>query len=188
VYQGEELGMTNVRFDSVDDFRDIESVNQFHEAVALGAEPADVLESLRRTSRDNARTPMQWTDGKHAGFTTGTPWLRVNPNHSWLNAAAQRDDAASVMSHYRALIALRHQERVVVDGDFRMLLPDHPAVYAFERRLDGQCLAVYANLSGDPVAGVLPDQLLEAELLIGNQGVPTSSTLRPWEARVYRVT
>lgn len=183
--------MTNVPFDSIDDFRDIESLNHYAEAVALGADPADVLVSLRRTSRDNARTPMQWTAGRHAGFTTGEPWLKVNPNHAWLNAEAQRDDPASVLSHYRALVRLRHDEPVVVDGDFAMLLPDHPTVYAFERRLDGQCLAVWANLSSEPVEGVVPAELLDAELLLGNLPGPAdgavAGTLQPWEARVYRV-
>jgi oligo-1,6-glucosidase len=196
VYQGEELGMTNVPFDSIGDFRDIESLNHFREAVALGADPGDVLVALRRTSRDNARTPMQWTAGPHAGFTTGDPWLKVNPNHTWLNADAQQDDPTSVLNHYRALIHLRHHEPVVVDGDFTMLLPDHPAVYAFERRLDGVCLVVFANLSSRPVEGLLPSELLDAELLLGNlPGTPDGKldgtldgTLRPWEARVYRVT
>jgi oligo-1,6-glucosidase len=187
VYQGEELGMTNVPFDSIDEFQDIESVNHFHEAVALGADPADVLVSLRRTSRDNARTPMQWTSGPEAGFTTGHPWIRVNPNHTWLNAEAQDHDPSSVLNHYRALIALRHHEPVVVDGDFTMLLPDHPSVYAFERRLGNECLAVYANLSGEPVADVLPESLLDAELLLCNLPWPTTTTLRPWEARVCRI-
>jgi len=191
VYQGEEIGMTNVPFASIDDFRDIESVNHFHEAVALGADPEDVLVSLRRTSRDNARTPMQWTSGEHAGFTTGTPWLQVNPNHTWLNVEAQRDDPESVMAHYRRLIALRHQEPVVVDGDFTMLLPDHPAVYAFERTLGDDRLAVYANLSGEAVDGVLPEQAHGWELLLGNLPSADDSPgapLRPWEARVYRVS
>ena len=188
VYQGEELGMTNVPFGSIEDFRDIESLNHYAEAVALGADPADVLRSLRRTSRDNARTPMQWDGGHAAGFTTGTPWLPVNPNHPWLNAETQRDDPASVLAHYRALIALRRHERVVVDGDFRMLLADHPSVYAFERRLDGECLAVYANLSGTPVTEVVPPVAEHWELLLGNlEGSDVGATLSPWEARVYRV-
>ena len=188
VYQGEEIGMTNVPFASIDDFRDIESVNHFHEAVALGADPEDVLESLRRTSRDNARTPMQWTGGPHAGFTAGTPWLQVNPNHTWLNVEAQRDDPSSVLGHYRRLIALRHQEPVVVDGHFTMLLPDHPAVYAFERRLGDACLAVYVNLSGEAVDDVLPEQSPGWELLLGNLPSAEGAVLRPWEARVYRVS
>ena len=199
VYQGEELGMTNVPFASIEDFQDIESVNHFHEAVTLGADPGEVLASLRRTSRDNARTPMQWDATSGAGFTTGTPWLKVNPNHTWLNVDAQREDPTSVLAHYRALIALRHREPVVVDGDFAMLLPEHPSVYAFERSLGEECLRVYANLSNDSVAGVLPDGWDEWELLLGDLAGPVRPTsaptwsptpgpvLAPWEARVYRV-
>src|SRR3712207_1310250 len=128
VYQGEELGMTNVPFTSLDDFRDIESLNYYRDAVGRGLSPETVLASLRRMSRDNARTPVQWTAGRAAGFTTGTPWLRVNPNHTWLNAEAERADPHSVYHHYRDLIALRHSEPVIVDGDFTLLLPDHPEV------------------------------------------------------------
>jgi oligo-1,6-glucosidase len=185
VYQGEEIGMTNVPFRSVDDFRDIESLNHYAHAVAQGADPAEVLASLRRTSRDNARTPVQWGAGPGAGFTDGTPWLPVNPNHTWLNVEAQRDDPTSVLHHYRALIALRHARPVVVDGDFRMLLPDHPSVYAFERRLGEECLTVYANLTGELVTDVIPDDVDSGELLLGNLPDPVGPALRPWEARVY---
>jgi oligo-1,6-glucosidase len=191
VYQGEELGMTNVPFNSIDDFEDIESVNHFQETVALGADPAEVLVSLRRTSRDNARTPMQWDSSAGAGFTTGVPWLHANPNHVWLNVEAQRADPASVLNHYKALVALRHSEPAVVDGDFRMLLPDHPSVYAYERRLDEQCLRVYANLSDEPVTEVLPQGWDEWQLLLANvpeaSGATAGPTLSAWEARVYRV-
>ena len=187
VYQGEELGMTNVPFDAIDDFRDIESLNHHAEAVALGADPDEVLAALRRTGRDNARTPMQWDAGPNAGFTTGAPWLKVNPNHTWLNAEAQQGDPASVLSHYKRLIALRHTEPVVVDGTFTMLLPDHPAVYAFERTLGAQCIAVYANLSGEPVTDVVPEESDGWELLLGNLASDNGLTLQPWEARVYRV-
>jgi oligo-1,6-glucosidase len=174
-----------VPFDSLEDFQDIESLNYYRDAVARGHRPADVLAALRRESRDNARTPVQWTGGSHAGFTTGTPWLSVNPNHTWLNAESQRTDPRSVFSYYRALVALRHSEPVVVDGDFTMLLPDHPAVYAFERRLGPECLAVYANLSDEPEAVALPD----GELVLHNVDEGRSRTaLGPWEARVYRLS
>ena len=125
VYQGQEIGMANYPFASVDDFRDLESVNHFGTAMVAGQDPAAVLAALRRMSRDNARTPVQWDDTEHAGFTTGTPWLPVNPDHGEWNAAAQRDDPASVLAHYRRLIALRHENPVVALGDFAMLLPEH---------------------------------------------------------------
>jgi len=183
VYQGEELGMTNMPFASIDDFRDIESLNHYRDAVAHGQDPDKVLADLRRMSRDNARTPMQWNGQDRTGFTTGTPWIEVNPNHTWLNAAAQRDDADSVYAHYRALIRLRHEDQTVVDGDFEMLLPDHPAVYAFERRLGGACVTVFANLSDGEVVLELPRD----DVLLHNLSDPPSADrLRPWEACVYR--
>ncbi len=139
IYQGEELGMTNVPFDDISALRDIESLNHYAAAVTLlGHEPDAVMHALRAMGRDNARTPMQWSAEPGAGFTAGTPWIGVNPNHAQVNAAAQVDDPESVYAFYQRLIALRHADPVVVDGDFRMLLPDDPAVYAFARELDGQ--------------------------------------------------
>src|SRR3954466_4386797 len=145
VYQGEELGMTNAPFNTIDDFRDIESLNHYREAVGLGAAPAAVLVALRTMGRDNARTPMQWDAGPHAGFTTGKPWLGVNPNHTAINAEQQRGDPDSVFHHYRRLIELRHALPVIASGDFTMLLENDERVYAFTRALDGDELLVLGN-------------------------------------------
>jgi oligo-1,6-glucosidase len=193
VYQGEELGMTNAPFAGIDDFRDIESINHYAEATGAG-QPADqVLEGLRRMGRDNARTPMQWDDTAHAGFTTGEPWMTTNPNYREINAAAQAADPQSVLQHYRTLIRLRHTEPAVVDGDFTMLLPDHEQVYAFTRRLGAVELLVLANMSGrTAVADQIPDaaQWERSQILITNSPPPEPSqqrlSLHPWEARVYR--
>ncbi|MEP6981546.1 MAG: alpha-glucosidase, partial [Nakamurella sp.] len=136
VYQGEELGMTNIGFESRADFADIESVNFFDEATAAGRTPSEILPGMRAMSRDNARTPVQWTAGEHAGFTTGTPWFRVNPNHREINAEAAVADPDSVFHHYRALIELRHSEPTVAVGHFTMLLATDPTIYAFTRSLD----------------------------------------------------
>jgi oligo-1,6-glucosidase len=192
VYQGDELGMTNAPFDGPDDFRDIESVNHYRSAVAAGGDPAAVLAGLRSRSRDNARTPMQWDDSPAAGFTTGRPWIAVNPNHAEINARAQVDDPDSVFAHYRAVIALRHSEPAVVDGDFTMLLPDDPSIYAFTRTFGATTLLVVANFSVDSVPAPMPadDQWAAAELVLGNYPAPAPATgelvLAPWEARVYR--
>jgi oligo-1,6-glucosidase len=188
VYQGEEIGMANFPFASVDDFRDIESVNHFGAAMVAGEDPAAVLAAMRRMSRDNARTPVQWDGTQHAGFTAGTPWLPVNPDHGEWNVAAQRDDDASVLAHYRRLIALRHDDPVVALGDFAMLLPQHEHVYAFTRTLGERSLLVVCNVGATPypLADLLP-QALGAELVLGNLPDP-GDTLRPWEARVLKVT
>ncbi|MGY1603598.1 glycoside hydrolase family 13 protein [Geodermatophilus sp. SYSU D00815] len=187
VYQGEELGMANHPFAGIEDFRDVESVNQHATAVAAGEDPEVVLRGLRAMSRDNARTPVQWDASPSAGFTTGTPWLPVNPDHVEWNAAAQRDDGASVLAHYRRLIALRHAEPVVALGSFTMLLPDSDDVYAFTRELDGDRLLVVCNVTSRPrPIGELLPEAPGAELVLGNLPVADPAVLAPWEARVLR--
>jgi oligo-1,6-glucosidase len=192
IYQGEELGMTNASFASIEDFQDIESLNHYAEAVAHGDPPEHVLESLRSASRDNARTPMQWDGSEHAGFTTGKPWMAVNPNHTEINAQAEIADGDSVFHHYRQLIELRHTEPVVVHGNFHMLLADHRQVYAFIRRHGDSELLVLANFSGTPATIDIPDadRWHDTELLLANVPVPEALkarlTLQPWEARVHR--
>jgi oligo-1,6-glucosidase len=192
VYQGEELGMTNMPFSSIADFRDIESLNHYAAAVERGEDPAHVLTGLRAMSRDNARTPVQWDASPHAGFTTGTPWIDVNPNYTEVNAAAQVDDPESVFAHYRKLIGLRHTEPVVANGDFTMLLPDDDTVYAFTRRLGPVELLVLGNFSGDHAHADV-EGWDDGELVLGNYpdaehpcGKGHPGELRPWEARVYR--
>ena len=165
VYQGDELGMTNAPLAGHDDLRDIESLNAYRSLLARGATPEEAMATIRKKSRDHARTPMQWDAGEHAGFTTGTPWIAANPNHVEVNAAAQHDDPDSVFHHYRRLIDLRHAEPVVAHGDFTMRHPEHEQVYAFTRRLDDTELLVTANLSSTP-----------AEV--------DGETLAPWESRV----
>jgi oligo-1,6-glucosidase len=175
VYQGEELGMTNFPFTSIDEFRDIESLNHYAEA-GPGSFPA-----LQAMSRDNARTPMQWDASANAGFTSGEPWLAVNPNHTEINAEAERADPGSVFHHYRSLIELRHTEPAIVHGDFTMLLEEDERVYAFLRRWEDTELLVLGNFSGDAVPVDLAGWE-DAELLVGEPG----DALRPWEGRVYR--
>ena len=190
VYQGEELGMTNVPFDSIDDFRDIESLNHYAEAVEiLGHDPEEVLTALRRTSRDNARTPMQWTAGEAAGFTTGTPWIEANPNHTEINAEAEVADPDSVFAHYRRLIALRHGSGAIADGDFALVLADHPQLFAYTRSTADESILVLANLTGEDATfdtAELPGWE-GATLLLGDVTERTAhGTLAPWEALVLR--
>ena len=188
VYQGEELGMTNVPFDDITSFRDVESLNYYADQTdRLGADPAVVLGAVRRSGRDNARTPMQWTGDPGAGFSEARPWIPLNPNHVWLNAASQVEDPDSIYAYYRALVALRHSEPVVVRGDFSLLDVGAETVYAFRRRLGDECIEVFANLSSDRV----PIENLgsgTAAILIANHAPERrrDDALEPWEARVYR--
>ena len=186
--------MANAPFEDIDDFQDLESVNHYHDAVAGGADPEAVLHALRTMGRDNARTPMQWDDSPHAGFTTGTPWMGVNPDYKQVNAEAALADPDSVLAHYRRLVGLRHTEPVVAHGDFTMLLPDDPDVYAFTRRLDDVELLVLGNFTGREVVATVPEaaEWAAAELVLGNvepaeaSGSDAGITLAPWEARVLR--
>ena len=195
VYQGEELGMTNVRFDSIDDYRDIESLNMYREAVGeRGMAPAEVLAPIYAKGRDNARTPMQWDAGPNAGFTTGRPWLKLNPNYREVNAAQALADPDSVFHYYRRLIALRKSNPVIVHGRYDLLLAEHLQIYAYTRTLGAERLLVVCNFSGDTPVFSLPADIAfgSAELVIANLDVPPGADLRalplrPWEARVYRL-
>lgn len=195
VYQGEELGMTNVRFGSIHDYRDIETINMYAEFVGdHGMDPAEVLQILHAKSRDNARTPMQWTGGPNAGFTTGEPWLKVNPNFAEINAESQRGDPDSVLSHYRRLIRLRREHPVIVYGRYRLILAEHEEIYAFTRTLgDDRLLVVLNFFAGRPVFDASREvEAGRSELLIANMPVDGNENalqfvMRPYEARVYRL-
>ena len=191
VYQGEELGMTNVPFESLEDFRDIESINAYHELVEQDhvLDGETMLRYLRYKSRDNARTPVQWDDTENAGFTTGTPWIMVNPNYKKINAKEQMSRADSVFHYYQKLISLRHEMDIIVYGDYDLLLPEDPAVYAYTRSLGEEKLLILCNFSREEQKVDLPASCKEEnpEVLIANYKDPSleRETLRPYEAVVY---
>ena len=184
IYQGEELGMTNAPY-PLEELRDLESINAYHEMVEKGMPEADALAAIHRMMRDNARTPMQWTDGPHAGFTSGTPWMMVNPNYTQINAAAALADPDSVFYTYQKLIALRKAHPVFVEGDFTLLCPEDEQVFAYLRRGAGQELLAAVNLSGRSAPFTLPDAFAGCEPLLATQGAPQAGVLRPWEAQLY---
>jgi oligo-1,6-glucosidase len=192
IFQGEELGMTNPPLATIDDFRDFWSLEHYAEQRDAGAAEDDTLAALRAAGRDNARTPMQWDDSEHAGFTTETPWMAVNPNYTEINARDQQADEHSVLQHYRHLIALRQDEPAVVHGDFHMLLADHEQVYAFTRHHHDTELLVLANFSSTPITVEVPNvaHWKQGELLLSNlptaEAIGETLTLQPWEARVHR--
>ncbi|WP_344609358.1 alpha-glucosidase [Sporichthya brevicatena] len=188
IYQGEELGMTNVPFSDIGSFRDIESLRYYEQATtAERLDPSHVMATLRQKSRDNARTPMQWTAGPGAGFTTGTPWIPLNPNHSWLNADAQKAGHRSIYCYYKELIALRRAEPVLIDGDFELYANTPDTVYAFRRCVADDCIEVFANLSGDEVQLDALDHGAD-QVLLGNYPIQNTvpGRLAPWEARAFR--
>lgn len=184
VYQGEELGMTNAYFDRLEDYRDIESINAFHQYVDSGLVTAeDMMRYLKEISRDNARTPMQWDDSRNAGFTTGTPWINVNPNYPKINAQAAVADPDSVFHYYQELIRLRHTLPVIVYGKFEGLLEDSETIYAYRRLLDGQVLTVACNFTDQEQACDLCEDPAAREL-ISNYKTHKTGALQPYEARV----
>lgn len=190
VYQGEEIGMTNAGFTSLEQYRDVESLNHYHILRARGLHEDSVYDILRVHSRDNARTPMQWDASTHGGFTTAKPWLSVNPNHTRINAATQVGDPDSVFSHYRKLIALRKQYDVIAYGDFAPLDETHPSVLAYTRQLDGEQLVVVNNFYRTEADWTCPINLDGFTCLLSNYpdaAVQTKLHLRPYESLVlYR--
>ena len=183
IYQGEELGMTNAPY-PVEELRDLESINAYNEMVERGMSESDALAAIHRMMRDNARTPMQWTAGPHAGFTDGDPWMMVNPNYTEINAAAALADPDSVFYTYQKLIALRKAHRVFVEGDFTLLCPEDEQVFAYLRRGAGQEMLVAVNLSGRSAPFALPEAFAGRAPLLATQGAPLAGTLRPWEALI----
>ncbi|WP_139490842.1 glycoside hydrolase family 13 protein [Brevibacillus dissolubilis] len=194
VYQGEEIGMTNVRFETIEEYQDIETLNMYREKRAEGVPHEQLMKSIYVKGRDNARTPVQWDDSANAGFTTGTPWLKVNPNYTEINAKQAINDPNSVYNYYRQLIQLRKQHEVIVYGDYELILPDHEQIYAYTRTLGNEKLLVICNFFGGEPVFTLPEEIAfgEKELLISNYEVDGAGEigeieLRPYETRVYKL-
>ena len=195
VYQGEEIGMTNVAFDTIADYRDIAALNMYRvQTQELGQDPQVVLGWLHAKSRDNARTPMQWSAGPQAGFSTAEPWIKINPNYTTVNVEQALADPDSVFCYYQKLIQLRKANPIFVYGTYDLILPEHDEIYAFTRTLDGERLLVVLNFTAKTPEFAAPTDLVyaSAELVIGNYPVEAGDvnrfTLRPYEARVYRLT
>ncbi|MGE6398842.1 glycoside hydrolase family 13 protein [Bacillus cereus] len=194
IYQGEEIGMTNVRFESIDEYRDIETLNMYREKVIERGEDIDkVMQSIYIKGRDNARTPMQWDDREHAGFTTGEPWIAVNPNYKEINVKHAIQDEESIFYYYKKLIELRKNNEIVVYGTYDLILENNPSIFAYVRTYEEEKLLVIANFTADECVFELPEDIIysESELLIYNYDVENVSieniTLRPYEAMVFKL-
>jgi len=193
IYQGEEIGMTNVDFPSIEDYNDPYTVGQYHMLKNGGVPEDEIRAKLWPISRDNPRTPYQWTDGENAGFTTGKPWIKLNPRYTEINYAADRKSPDSVFAYYQKLIAMRKTEPAMVDGVFQMLLPEHEKVVMYLRRCARQTLLVIANFTNDTTAVELPPEVSAHKWnrLLTNREATTPSLERqswlPWEAEIYEL-
>lgn len=191
IFQGEEIGMTGVRFNSIDDYNDIAMKNKFKEEVGKGRNPEEVLASLQLLSRDNSRTAVQWDTSENGGFTTGKPWIKVNPNYEEINVEQAIADPDSVFYYYKKLIQLRKENEVMVYGTFETYLDNHPKIYAYTRELEDEQWLVVLNISDQKSQLELPSDLnfKLKELILGNYQVDDQEVveLRPYEARIYRI-
>ena len=190
VYQGEELGMTNCPFNTLDNFRDLESINAFHELTEQGKMTEEgMMAAIGYKGRDNARTPMQWDDSAYAGFSTANPWIMVNPNYTKINAKDQVNREDSVFKYYQKLIKLRHESELIVYGTYDLILDDDKDIYAYIRTLGDEKLIVYCNFSENTREVEFPEEFTNGKVLISNYidaKVNHKITLRPYEAIVIQ--
>lgn len=189
IYQGQELGMTNFQFTSLDQFDDVAVRNYAQVKFAEGWTETDIVNDIQHTARDNSRTPMQWSADEGAGFTTGQSWLPINENHCWLNAEAQLNDPQSVFNYYRKLIQLRKAHRGLIYGRFELLQEADRQMFVYQRHWNDECFVIAVNMSNDTALAELPAACSAAEILLNNiSGTDTSgAAFKPWEARVYRM-
>ena len=194
LYQGEEVGMTNVAFDKIEDYRDIETLNFYREMNKKGLPKEKIMEAIYRISRDNARTIMQWDDSACAGFTTGIPWIKANPNYLKINVAHNLKDSNSIFYYYQKIIRLRKENLIMIYGDYQLILEDDEHIYSYLRTLNKERLLIILNFFSSQTIFNLPTNInyQEKELLISNYDVEEKEDikniyLRPYEARVYKL-
>jgi oligo-1,6-glucosidase len=186
-YNGDEIGMRNIRFDRIEDYRDIGTINKYKEVVSKGGDPAAFLEMVKNTSRDNSRTPLQWDSSAQGGFTAGTPWIKVNPDYIAVNVAAQEKDPNSILNYFRSAVRLRKDNPVLVYGRYALIDGDNPDVYAYTREGFGKKMLILLNFRTRPAAVNTGLDLDRAMLLLDNYPGPAGDSLRPYEARVYEL-
>lgn len=193
IYQGEEIGMTNVKFPDISDYKDIETINMYNEKLEAGLDKDSIMNSIYIKGRDNARTPMQWDDSEHSGFTIGTPWINVNPNYATINVKQALEDKDSVFYYYKKLIHTRKSNDIIIYGSYDIWQEDHSQVFAYTRTFKEQTLFVACNFYGDTTTITLPDIFAseQRQILITNDDEEqlngTILTLKPYEAKVYLV-
>ncbi|WP_026675081.1 glycoside hydrolase family 13 protein [Alkalihalobacterium bogoriense] len=193
IYQGEEIGMTNVKFSDISAYKDIETINMYNEKLEAGVDKDVIMNSIYIKGRDNARTPMQWDDSEHSGFTTGTPWININPNYTEINVKQALEDKDSVFYYYKKLIHTRKSNDIIIYGSYDIWQEDHSQVFAYTRSFKEQTLFVACNFYGDTTTITIPDIFAneQRQILITNDDEEqlngTKLTLKPYEAKVYLV-
>jgi len=194
IYQGQEIGMTNVQFNDIEDYDDVAIKNLYKEETEKGTPHEEIMEVIWKNGRDNSRTPMQWDDSANAGFTVGKPWMKVNPNYTNINVKEQMADPNSVYHFYKKLIELRKQHEVFIYGKYDLALEEHDQIFAYTRTLEDEKVIVMTNLFSEPTTYEMPASLagLRGEVLISNydqtgEQLLTKGTLRPYETVVYKV-
>ena len=194
LYQGEEIGMTNVAFDNIEDYRDIETLNFYREMTKNGLPKERIMEAIHPISRDNARTPMQWDDSPYAGFTTGMPWIKVNPNYPEINVAHNLKDSNSIFYYYQKIIHLKKENLIMIYGDYHLIVEDDEHIYSYLRTLNKDRLLIILNFFSSQTIFNLPEDIdyKDKKLLISNYDIEEKEDikniyLRPYEARVYKL-
>ncbi|MFB4475821.1 alpha-amylase family glycosyl hydrolase, partial [Oceanobacillus caeni] len=184
IYQGEEFGMTNPNFTSIEEYRDVESLNAYKTLKEEGKSEKEILAILKQKSRDNGRTPMQWSDEKHAGFSQGNPWINVAENYQDINADKALKDKDSIFYHYQKLIDLRKKYDIITYGDYQLMMEDHPEVFAYTRNWKNEKLVVLSNFYGNEIEIDVPLKD-DAGVLISNYSDVKRNILRPYESVVF---
>ncbi|MDF2801687.1 MAG: alpha amylase catalytic region [Anaerocolumna sp.] len=189
IYQGQEIGMLNADFDSHLEYRDAPTLYGYEDRIKKGMSPEESLQILQKTTRDNSRTPMQWDESHHSGFTTGNPWMKVNKNYIWLNVKEQEQDIDSVLNFYKKIIKIRKETPALIYGEYKLLLADSENIYAYTREYEGACYLIACNLSEEESKIQVPFVIAAAEMIIGNYKDAASrvNILKPYECRLYRV-
>ena len=191
IYQGEELGMTNVRFEDINEYNDIETLNMYKDRISKGYSHDEIMASIYAKGRDNARTPMQWDSTENAGFTTGKPWLKVNKNYKFINAEDCLQDKDSIFYHYKKLINIRKHNDTIIYGNYKLLLPEDKNVFAYSRELNGDKIVVVCNFYNKEINLNFKEDFNNVEILLSNYKDSSifmkDLKLRPYEAIMYRV-
>ncbi len=193
IYQGQELGMTNVKYDDINDYNDVRTKNEYREMIRQGKDKDEILKYINNTSRDNTRTPMQWNNDENAGFTKGTPWLKVNENYTYINVETELKEQDSVLNFYKDMIRLRKENEALIYGTYNLILEEDEKIFAYERVLGDEKLLVICNISNEDVKyeydkNVLKyDHLLLSNYIVDTHSDTTKLELKPWEARLYKI-